>query len=93
MAFIEFYKGCGASKYCMGPRYPYFTLFGTESIMLIFHFLIALFIGLILLSVLGHLKKKQKINLGSKLIIIIFIVAVLLLFILLAALFPIRAVY
>jgi hypothetical protein len=93
MSFIEFHKGCGNASYCMGPRSPYITIFGTEWWFLIPHFIVSLFIGWILLRILYSLKKKEKIKLDSKIIILISIATILLMFFLLAFLFPVRVIY
>ncbi len=93
MSFIEFYGGCGDFKGCFGPRDPYITIFGTELWHLIPHFIISLFVGLILFSKLFHLKKKQKITLDNKLIIIISIATLILLFFILAFFFSVRVLY
>ena len=88
MAFIEFYKGCGGFKGCFGPDSSYITVFGTEYWFLIPHFVISLFIGLILLTFFYNLKKKEKIKLSPKVISIISIATIILMFFILAFLFP-----
>lgn len=97
MSFIEIHQGClpyvPPAPFCWGPRGRYITVFGSELRYLIGHFLIALILGLLTMSILYRLNKKNKINISIALIIIIPILTTIFLFFLLALIFPIRMMY
>lgn len=96
MKFIELKEGCSSVKEfsgCYGPQGKYIAIFGSELRFLIGHFIISFLIGLILLSILFTLNKKQKINIPKYLIYLIPIIAIVLIFFLLAYFFPVRIMY
>jgi hypothetical protein len=97
MAIIEIHAGCPTSNIlpggCYGPKGQYYTIFGTELRHLTAHLFVAIFIGLVLLSILFVLNKKEKIKLSMTLIVLIPIVSTIIIFFLLAYLFPMRVMY
>ena len=96
MGIIEYHQGCsGPGKFggCFGPIGNYYTIFGSELRFLTWHAVISVFIGLVLISVLYTLKKKEKIKLKISTSILISVIAVILFFFLLAYFFPVIALY
>jgi hypothetical protein len=96
MGIIEYHQGCPAytgGKLCWGPSGPYYTIFGSELRNLIGHLIFSVFVGLVLLSILFTLNKKEKIHLPLYLIILIPVITIILLFFLLAYLIPIILLY
>jgi hypothetical protein len=96
MGIIEYHKGCPidtSGKFCWGPHGPYYTIFGSELRFLLGHILFSIFIGLILLSILFTLNKKEKIYLPSYLIILIPLITTIILFFLFAYFFPVIILY
>ena len=93
MSFIEIHHGCTELNPCKGPLGDYATIFGSELKFLIGHFLIALILGLLTMSILYRLNKKNKINISTALMIIVSILTIIILFFLFALLFPVRIMY
>lgn len=98
MGFIEYHQGCGeinnvAQGICWGPHDNYYTIFGSELRHLVGHVIFSVFVGLVLLGILAHLKKKGKIKLPRWSLILISTITTIILFFLLAALVPVRVMY
>ncbi|MCF7871587.1 hypothetical protein K9L97_01005 [Candidatus Woesearchaeota archaeon] len=96
MRLIEYHQGCPidtAGKLCWGPKGAYYTIFGSELRHLIGHISFSIFIGLVLLSILFTLNKKEKIHLPMYLIVLIPIIITILLFFLLAYFLPVIILY
>lgn len=96
MKIFEYHQGCPITEEfmgCYGPSGPYYTLFGTELRFLSSYMLLSIFIGLVLMSILFTLNKKEKIHLQKYQIYVIPLIITVVLFFLLAYLIPIKVMY
>ena len=93
MAIIEYNQGCGNNPGCFGPREAYYTIFGSMIQDLFLHAIVAILLGLVLLTILFLFKKKRKNSLSSLWILIISVLAMVSLFLVFALLFPVLRIY
>jgi len=93
MGIIEYNQGCGNNPGCFGPREAYYTIFGSMIQDLFLHAIVAILLGLVLLTILFLFKKKRKNSLSSLWILIISVLAMVSLFLVFALLFPVLRIY
>lgn len=93
MSFIKIQEGCGNIPGCFGPSDSYITIFDSQLRHLIIHLIFSLFAGLIFLSILYNLKKRNKLKLSLVSIILLSIILTIFLFFILVLIFPVRVLY